>query len=476
MSKQQGITIKKDENFSDWYSEVCFKCDLVDLRYNVQGFVVHKPWGMKIIKNIYSLFENELEKNNHEPVLFPTVIPEKNFLKEAEHVEGFSPEVFWLTQAGDKKLEEKLALRPTSETAMYQMYSLWIRSHKDLPLKNYQSVSVFRNETNTRPFLRGREFLWIEAHDAFATQEEMIEQVKEDIKTSTKILEEKLGISIMTFKRPQWDKFAGAVDTYASDVLMPDGKVNQIGSTHNLGNNFAKPFNVKFTDKDEQEKFVWQTSYGPGIWRIMASLMSVHGDDNGLILPFEVSPIQVVIIPIKDSVLEKCKELKEKLETKDYRVKIDTRKETPGWKFNYWEMQGVPVRLEIGPREVEEGKLTISRRDLKEKEIISEEELIKKIKSLSKEILENLQKKSKYFLQSNIYEVYSRKQIIDIIKKGGYAKINFCGKEECANDMQMITQGGKVRGKLAFKEEISEGTCAWCGAPAKEIVYVAKQY
>ena len=298
------------------------------------------------------MFENKLEKTGHEQVLFPTVIPEKNFVKEAEHVEEFAPEVFWITQAGDKKLEERLALRPTSETAMYQMYSLWIRSYKDLPVKYYQSVTIFRNEMTTRPFLRGREFLWIESHDVFATEKEMMDQIKDDIRITKEVIENHLGIPVLFFKRPQWDKFGGAVDTYAGDILMPDGKVNQISSTHNLSQNFSKPFDVTFIDDKGQKQYAWQTCFGPGIWRMIAALISVHGDDKGLVLPFEIAPVQVVIIPIKNSVLKKCKTIKNLLEKNCIRTELDTRDETPGWKFNDWEMKGVPIRIEIGPKDL----------------------------------------------------------------------------------------------------------------------------
>jgi len=475
MSEQMGITNKK-ENFSEWFSEVCFKCNLVDLRYNVQGFVVHRPWAMKIIKKMYSLFEQELEKTGHEPVLFPVVIPEKNFIKESEHVEEFAPEVFWITHAGDKKLEERLALRPTSETAMYQMYSLWIRSYKDLPFKRYQSVSVFRNETTTRPFLRGREFLWIEGHDAFATEKEMMDQVNEDMVNTRKVIEDHLGLPIIFFKRPQWDKFAGAVDTYAADVLMPDGKANQISSTHNLGTNFSRPFDVSFVDSNGQKKYAWQTCYGPGIWRIMAGLIAVYGDDKGLVLPFEIAPIQVIIIPIKDSVLNKCEKIKKELEKNCIRAKIDKRDETPGWKFNDWEMKGVPIRIEIGPKEVKEKTLTLARRDNEKKYNIKDKDLIKILKKFDKEILNNLRNKASIFLRNHIFNAKSRKEVLDIIKKGGYARINFCGRESCAEDMQNVTQGGKVRGVRVDKKELATEKCAWCGGLGKEVVYVAKQY
>jgi len=315
------------ENFSEWYSEILKKADLVDIRYNVKGFVVYRPWAMYMIKRIYSWFEQELEKHGHKPCLFPLVIPPKNFEKEKEHVEGFEPEVFWITEAGKKKIE-RLALRPTSETAFYQMYSLWIRSYTNLPLKLYQSCAVYRYETKaTRPLIRTREILWAEAHDAFASEEEALAQVKEDMKTTRSVLWEKLGIPFMFFRRPAWDKFKGAIDTFASDTLLPDGKILQLPSTHYLGQNFAKAFDIKFKDEDGKEKYVYQTCYGPATSRILAAFISIHGDDRGLVLTPELAPIQIVIVPIlikgkEEKVMKKCKELKEKLEKK-YRVELD---------------------------------------------------------------------------------------------------------------------------------------------------------
>ena len=254
-----GITVKKEENFSEWFTQVITKADLVDQRYNVQGFIVHKPWAMRMIKAIYRIFEEELEKTGHEPVLFPLVIPEENFEKEKEHVKGFKPEVFWVTEAGDEKLERRLALRPTSETAFYQMYALWVTSWRDLPLKLYQSVTVYRYERHTRPFIRGREFLWIEAHDVFATHEEALKQIREDMENTRKVVWERLGIPFLFLRRPPWDKFAGAEDTYAADTIMPDGRVLQISSTHDLGQRFAKALGIVFTDKDGTKKHAWQT-------------------------------------------------------------------------------------------------------------------------------------------------------------------------------------------------------------------------
>src|SRR3989338_6593471 len=274
----------KKSNFSEWFTEILQDGELSDIRYNVKGFIVYRPWATIAIKKMYALYEKELEKKGHKPVIFPSVIPEENFKLEASHVAGFTPEVLWITHGGDTPLEEKIALRPTSETAMYKMYSLWIRSWKDLPLKLYQSCQVWRHETKaTRPFIRGREFHWIETHDVFATKKEAENQVKEDMETTESVMHKIFGIPFLFMKRPEWDKFPGAVHTFAADTIMPDGKILQQPSTHLLGQNFSKPFEIKFKNQKEEDEFGWQTCYGPAISRIFASVVALHGDDKGLV-------------------------------------------------------------------------------------------------------------------------------------------------------------------------------------------------
>src|SRR3989338_1949331 len=317
MAKENiGLTAKKSENFSEWFSQICLDqgAKLVDIRYKVQGCVVHRPWAFRILRKIYELLEEDVENDGHEPFLFPTMIPQEHLLKEKEHA-GFTPEVFWVAKAGNENLDERFALRPTGEAQIYPIYSLWIRSHNDLPFKGYQSrISVFRNEKTTRPFLRGREFLFFESHDVFSTHEDALTQVEKDLKISKKVIYDIFNIPFLFFKRPQWDKFKGAMSTFTPDTLMPDGKRNQLASTHDLGQNFSKAFNIKFIDKDEKEKYAWQTCFGPGIWRIMAATIGIHGDDKGLILPFKIAPIQIMIIPInfsknnisKDKIEKRC--------------------------------------------------------------------------------------------------------------------------------------------------------------------------
>ena len=375
MSKQEGLSVKKEENFSKWYSEVIEKAEVTDIRSGIKGFIVIRPWGARIMENMYKLYEEALQKTDHQPSFFPIVIPEKNFKKEAEHVKGFSPQVFWLEKI---KGEDKLALRPTSETVMYQMYALWIRSWRDLPFKLYQRANVYRYETKaTRPLIRSREIYWIEAHNCFATKKQAEQQVQEDIKITEDVMHQKFGIPFLPIKRPQWDTFPGAEYTIGSDVFMPDGKLIQQPSTHFLGQGFAKSFNVKFKDKSGKEQYVWQTCYGPAISRILASVISTHGDNFGLILPFYIAPIQVIIVPIftnknKIKVIKESEKIKEKLLELGIKTEIDMDEEKrPGEKYYHWELKGVPFRLEIGGSELKEKKLTLFARDTRKKEKIA---------------------------------------------------------------------------------------------------------
>ena len=480
MSKKQGITVNKS-NFSEWFTQVVDKADLADIRYGVQGFVVHKTWSMRIIKQMISMMEAELEKDGHEPVLFPLLIPENYLKKESEHFE-FLPEVFWVTHKGaHEKLDKRLALRPTSESSFYPMYSLWIRSHRHLPMKKYQTVTAYRNEPVTRPFIRGHEFIWIEAHDAFATHEEALEQVDRDVANMKTVMTEKLGIPVISLKRPEWDKFLGAKDTFANDILMPDGKVLQVGSTHDLAQKFSVPFDIKFVDKEEKENNVWQTCYGPGIWRMFAALISTHGDDKGLILPFEVAPVQIVVIPIlhsdKDSkkIMKKCKTIEKSL-GKKFRVYLDDTNKKPGEKYNKWEMYGVPFRIEVGSKEATGKSVTLSRRDTGAKTKVPEKTLDKKIEKIAGDMLKTLRDGAEKHLKSNTKAVKNKNDFLRCSEKGGIVKASFCGSANCAREIQNYTSGVKVRGTAYGKNEKALGKCIYCNKSAKEVVYMAKQY
>jgi len=488
MAESAGLKVKKSENFSEWFTQICLEngAQLVDIRYNVQGFIVHRPWGFKILRRIYELFEKAVEEDSHEPYLFPNVIPEENLQKEAEHA-GFIPDVFWVTKAGTETLEKPWALRPTGETQIYPMYSLWLRSYNDLPFKFYQSrLMSYRNEKTTRPFLRGREFMFFETHDVFAKHEEAMAQIKKDMEIMEDVVRKKLKIPFLFFRRPQWDKFKGANDTYASDVIMPDGRRNQMSSTHDLGQNFAKAFDIKFKDFDGQDKYGWQTCFGPGIWRIMAGLIAVHGDDTGLVLPFDLAPLKVIIIPITFSkkeednkkVIDKCKEIEKKIKELGFTVKVDDSDATPGYKYNHWEMFGVPLRIELGPREADASKFTIARRTDKKKETHDLKDLKNVIEQNAELLDAEIEKKSEEYFKENAKEAKSFDELkANIEKFRGFVKVPLCTIEmdgkSCGEKIKEETTAD-ICGTLFGKEEKPHGNCIVCGKPAKAMVYIAK--
>jgi prolyl-tRNA synthetase len=484
-SGKEIFNIDKSD-FSRWYSEILKTADLVDLRYSVKGFIVYRPWLMRMAKALYANWESELEKRGHSPTLFPVVIPEENFEKEKDHVVGFSPQVFWVTEAGEGPLENRLALRPTSEAAFYQMYPLWIRSHTDLPLRLYQSCAVYRYETKaTKPLVRGREFLWIEAHDVFTTEEAALDQVRADMET-TKAVYDGLGIPVMFLRRPAFDKFAGAVDTYAADALMPDLKVVQLPSTHYLGQGFARAFGISFEDEEGSKRIPHQTCYGPPISRTLAVMAAIHGDRKGLVLPMAVAPVQVVIVPIVykgkgADVIDASRDLARRLEKAGFRVRVDDSDRKPGVKFYYWEMKGVPLRIEIGPRDLESGTVVLVRRDTGKKEKVHNSQAVKAVGKAGKLVLESLGARARENLESHLSEADSMEELAGILtEKGGFVKVPFCSREmegeACAERIKDETEG-EVRGTIFGKEEKPEGmSCIACGKPAGSIVLVARAY
>jgi len=485
-SHETGITVKKSEDFSEWYSEILYKADLADIRYNVKGFVVYRPWATITIKKMYRKYEELLEKNGHLPLVMPTVIPEGNFEKEAEHVEGFAPEVFWVSQVGSEgqELNERLALRPTSETALYPMYSYWIRSYRDLPFKRYQSCQVFRYEGKmTRPFFRGREFHWIEAHNVFATQEDAEAQVKEDMEMTYQMLQDEFCIPVIFFERPQWDKFGGAEKTFAADALMGSGKVLQLPSTHLLGQNFSKPFEVTYIDEEGEEKYGYQTCYGPAISRIYGAMIAYLGDDNGLIFPFDLAPVQVVIVPIifknkEKMVLDKANEIFDSLKD-DYIIRLDDSEDSPGEKFYFWEMKGVPFRIEIGPRDIKKEQVVIVRRFDGEKFFVKVEELEEKLEEFTSNYTKELWKKAYLDFEGEIEECYERDAAKEAIANGKIVCCGFCSIDmegyRCAEKVEKEI-GAEIRGKRVDEEKHEFATCIICGKPANCTVYLAKSY
>ena len=481
-----SITVSKEEDFSAWYTELINKAELADIRYNVKGFVVYRPWATISIKKMYQKYEELLDKNGHMPLVMPSVIPESNFNLEADHVKGFAPEVFWISEVGSEgeKLAERLALRPTSETALYKMYSYWIRSYNDLPFKRYQSCQVWRYEGKmTRPFFRGREFHWIEAHNCFATEEEAKDQVNEDMEMTYQMLQDEFCIPVIFFERPQWDKFSGSLISYAADALMGSGKVLQLPSTHLLGQNFSKPFNVKFVDTDGEEKYVYQTCYGPAISRIYGAMIAYLGDDKGLILPFDLAPVQIVIIPIlikgkEEIVLEKCKEIYEKIKKK-YTVKFDDSEDSPGSKYYRWELKGVPLRIEVGPRDIEKNQVVIVKRHDGKKDFAKENELDRKLNEIAKNYTKELREKKLLDFEEQIEVCYEKDSAKEAIDNGKIVCCGFCSIDmtgyNCAEKIEKDL-GAFVRGKRVDKEKHEFATCLVCGEPANCTVYIAKSY
>lgn len=411
----------------------------------------------------------------------PSVIPEANLKKEASHIKGFTPEVFWLEKV---RGEEKLALRPTSETLYTPMFSLWIRSHRDLPLKLYQRGSVFRYDTKaTRPLIRGREFNWIECHDAFATREEAEAQTQEDMQMVENIMHQKFGIPFLPMKRPEWDKFAGAEYTVGSDVLMPDGRLIQQPSTHMMGQKFSKAFNSKFIDKNGKEDYLWTTAYGPAMSRILASVISTHGDDKGLVMPFCISPIQVIIIPIftkkdKEKILRESTRIRTKLKSLEIRSEVDKTDKRPGEKYYEWELKGVPFRLEIGAKEIKKKKLTLFVRDTRKRESISIKDL-SKLKKYGKEFDKRLREKAERAMKGKIINCKTKNETKTAMKNKKIARLNFCSIDKkgfkCAEYVEKEL-GTEIRGTLANKKEKPTDKCVICNKSAQEVVYIGRSY
>ncbi|MDD5172294.1 MAG: proline--tRNA ligase [Candidatus ainarchaeum sp.] len=478
------MNIKKSD-FSEWYNTITKDAQLCDLRYGIKGFVVFMPWAVMTMNRMYAMYEQAVESRGHVPALFPALIPEEYFMREGEHVKGFVPEVFWVTHAGDTKLEEKYAMRPTSETAMYTMYALWIHGAKDLPLKVYQRCQVWRHETKaTKPFIRSREFHWIEAHDCFATREGAMAQVREDMEMAEEVIHGQFCVPFLFFKRPQWDKFAGAEDTYAADTLMPDGRALQLPSTHMLGQNFAKAFGIKYTDDKGKDEYVWQTCYGPCISRIYAAVIATHGDDKGLVLPVRLAPLQVVIVPIikdetKERVMQKCKEVAQAIGCCFY-VKIDDSENTPGFKYNEWEMKGVPLRIEIGMRDVEAGIAVVVRRDTGEKIKVKTEELDAKLGEIANSMDTNLRARADKWFSDKLSFAENMDELAKKLEIHGFVRVPFCTDsmegQKCADIVKDKVQAN-IRGSLFGSDAKPESKkCIACGNKATIYLYAAKQY
>lgn len=475
-----GITVRKSEQFSEWYTEVILKSELTDYA-PIKGCIVFREYSYAIWEKIQDFFNKKIKEMGHKNAYFPIFVPEGFLRKEAEHFEGFVPECAWITIGGNTELEERLALRPTSEAIIYSMYKKWIRGWRDLPIKLNQWCNIVRWEKAPKPFLRTREFLWQEGHTAHAIKEEADKEVMDILNIYKDLIENHLAIPVLIGKKTESEKFAGALYTTALEALMPDGKALQLGTSHNLGQNFSKVFGIKFIGEDEEEHYVWQTSWGVST-RLIGAMVMVHGDDKGLVLPPREAPYQVVIVPIfykdtgREVILEKAREVFSKLQENGISAILDDRAEyTPGWKFNQWELKGVPIRIEIGPRDVEKEQVIAARRDTLERVAVKDDELISTITEMLKEIQDNLFNRAKKFLNEHITKVETYKEFKEVLReKGGFIRACWCSKSSCEEKIKEET-GATIR-LIPFEKEKVFSNCVYCGEEANEVVFFAKAY
>jgi len=476
-----GITVKKAEDFSEWYTQVVLKSGMADYA-PVKGCMIFREHSYAIWEKIQQIFDGKIKKTGHRNVYFPLFIPESFLKKEAEHFEGFVPEVAWVTVGGNTALEERLAVRPTSETIIHATLGKWIRSWRDLPIKLNQWCNIVRWETKaTRLFLRTREFLWQEGHTAHATKEEADKEVMQILNDYKDLMENYLATPVLAGMKTESEKFAGALYTTAVEAMMPDGKALQMGTSHNLGQHFSKVFDIKFLDEQEKECYVWQTSWGITT-RMIGALVMIHSDDKGLVLPPKIAPVQVVIVPIPykgadpELVLAKAKEIFQRLLEKGVEVVLDDRSEyTPGWKFNQWELKGVPIRIEIGPRDLKQKQATLARRDTFEKIAVKEEQTVPKVMKLLEEIQNNIFKKAKKSLEESITSVKTYDEFKNVLKeKGGFIRASWCLDSKCEAKIKEET-GATIR-IVPFEKEKPFSKCINCGGEAKEVVYFARAY
>ena len=489
---KETFNIDKDKRFSDWYSEILKTAEILDLRYPVKGFPVYRPYGFGIMKRMFQELEKRWDNVDYKAAYFPVMVPEEAFTKEKEHAEGFNPDVFWVDFGKDKEETGRRALRPTSEAVMYPMFSQWIRSYNELPFKVYQTTTVYRFETKaTKPLFRGREIYWNEAHAATRNAKACQENVEEAIKVYNDLFANELCVATLLLKRPDWDKFPGADATYAFDSLMPDGRALQIATTHFLGQGFAKAYDVKFMDEDSTEKHAFLTSHGISM-RALGGMLSVHGTSNGLVIPFNLATTQIMIVPIvfegkdeeNNKVMQAVTDLKESLKQVGFRVEIDDSKKRPGEKFYHWEMKGVPVRVEIGPKDVSMHQCILVRRDTGEKTTVNYTDLMKVLETLNfidKDMRKTLLERSSKLLNASIKPATTfeaAKKILD--KEGGFVRTGFCSTfkmgEPCAKVIKEKLQAN-VCGTMHGVEEDAKGLkCVACGKKAEHVVYLAKSY
>jgi len=473
----KGLTVKKEEDFSEWYTQLIQKADLADYSV-VSGCIVFKPYSYAIWEKIVQIVDKQLKARGIKNAYFPLFIPERLLTKEKTHIEGFSPEVAWVTHAGNTKLEERLAVRPTSETIMYDSYAKWIRSWRDLPLKLNQWNSVVRWEfKHPVPFLRTREFLWNEGHTAFATKEEAEVECNDILNMYCTILKEYFALHSSLGKKTEKEKFAGAEYTLSCEMFMPNGKSIQGPDSHHDGQNFAKAFDITFLDKEGKKQYVWQNTWAITT-RMIGVLIAVHGDNKGLVLPPELAPTQVVIVPIlfknkEELVMTAAKEIEKQL--KGMSVYLDDREYSPGWKFNEWELKGVPVRIEIGPKDIENNQVIVLRRDNNKKIPVKQKDLSKYIALLLKDIQASMLENSKEVFTKNTVKAKDFPSLVKAIKNKKLVKAFWCEKRDCEDLIKYKTDGAKIL-HIPLDQPKTKGPCVYCRHDGKVEVLIGKSY
>ena len=484
MNKNERFVKKitlKSVDFSRWYVEIIQKAELADYA-PVKGMMVIRPYGYAVWESIQRLLDDRIKKSGHSNAYFPLFIPESFLQKETEHLEGFAPEVAWVTHGGQEELEERLAVRPTSEAIIGNMYAKWIKSWRDLPVLINQWANIVRWEKVTRPFLRTTEFLWQEGHTAHESFEEAQEETLMILSLYKEFAENELAIPVISGKKSEREKFAGALETYAIEAMMSDGKALQMGTSHNLGQQFSKVFNIRFEDRDQKLQYVWQTSWGVST-RLIGALVMAHGDDSGLKFPPSIAPVQVIIVPIsadnwKENVLPLARDIEKKLKKEGLRVKLDEREEfTPGWKFSEWEMRGVPLRVEIGPKDIEKKQVVVVRRDTGQKENVAQASVNNKLPEMLKEIQKNMFEMALQFRQENTREVRDYKEFKAIMEsKKGFIKAFWCEGRDCEEKIKEETMA-TIRVILMDKDKkAARGKCVFCEKSTETVVYFGKAY
>ena len=480
MTKEIGITVKKSNDFSDWYTQCVLKSSIADYSPS-KGFIILRPYGYAIWEIIRELLDDGLKKTGHKNGFLPVLIPESLLTKEKDHFDGFMPEVFWVTKSGNSDLGEKLAVRPTSETIAYSMFSKWISSYRDLPLKmNFWNSALRAEIKSTKPLIRNSEFLWQEGHTAHKDENEADEEVRLILDIYKNLIEQYLALPTLSGFKTDKEKFVGAKYTTCLESVMADGKALQMATSHHLGQNFSKPFEIKFLNKDTVEQYVWQTSWGIS-WRVIGAIIMVHGDDKGLILPPKISPTQVIIVPIykddsKTVVKQKAYELEQKLKDSKIRAQTDDRDEyTSGWKFNDWEMKGVPLRLNVGLRDIKENQVELIRRDTKERFYVTEKELVNQTLSTLEKIQSNMFDRAKSHLQENTRSAATLEELLSVLEtSGGFVACSWCGKREC-EDLVKEKTTADIR-IVPFNPKNNISSCIGCGKQETIEVYFGRAY